>query len=206
MLLGGGFRAGTLNHVYGKSGSGKSQLAMQTALMAAKNGVMSLYIDSEGAFRPERLEEMAKARGWNPEGLLQKVIYVRTDSSSEQMELIRRMQSRESTASCELVVVDTLTRNLSVELPGRANLTNRQAALDVHLGEMSRDAYLGRRAYVLTNRVTFGPLNEIGIGGITVEQLVETSIRLERVGPELRGTLSPSGGRIRGSLGAAGIE
>ena len=95
-MLGGGFRAGTLTHVYGKSGSGKSQLAMQAVLTAAKNGTRSLYLDTEGAFRPERIEEMAKSRGIPSDGLLDGIIYVRTDSSSGQMETIRSIPSRQS--------------------------------------------------------------------------------------------------------------
>ena len=205
-MLGGGFRAGSLTHVYGMGGSGKSQLAMQTVLEAAKNGTRSLYIDTEGAFRPERIEEMAKSRGIQSDGLLEGIIYVRTDSSSGQMETIRSIPSREKTASSRMVVVDTLTRNFSVDLPGRANLSNRQAALDVHLSEIARDAYLHRRAYLLTNRVTFGPLNDVGIGGSTVEQMVETSIRLERNGGHVKGTLVPSNRSFSMELGPAGFD
>ena len=47
---------------------------MQTALAAAKTGARSLYIDTEGSFRPERMEEMAKARGWDPRELLERVV------------------------------------------------------------------------------------------------------------------------------------
>jgi DNA repair protein RadA len=205
-MMGGGFRAGSLTHVYGKSGSGKSQLAMQMVLEAAKNGTRSLYIDTEGAFRPERIEEMAKSRRISSDGLLDGIIYLRADSSSGQMETIRSIPSREKTASCRLVVVDTLTRNFSVDLPGRANLSNRQAALDIHLSEMARDAYLHRRAYLLTNRVTFGPVNDVGIGGSTVEQMVETSIRLERTGSQVRGTVLPSRRSFSMDLGPAGFD
>jgi DNA repair protein RadA len=205
-MMGGGLRAGSLTHVYGKSGSGKSQLAMLTVLAAAKNGTKSLYIDAEGAFRPERIEEMAKSRGISSDGLLDLIIYVRSDSSSGQMETIRSIPSREKTASCRIVVVDTLTRNFSVDLPGRANLSNRQAALDIHLSEMARDAYLHGRAYLLTNRVTFGPVTDVAIGGSTVEQMVETSIRLERSGSRVKGTLMPSRRSFSMELGASGFD
>lgn len=204
-ILGGGFRAGCLTHIYGKSGSGKTQIAMQAVLEAARGGRRSLYIDTEGSFRPERLEEMSKARGLQSKGLLDAITYVRIDSYSEQMETIRSMSSRDLTASCGLVVVDTLTRDFSLDLPGSSNLANRQAALDVHLSEMSRDAYLGRRTYLLTNRVTFGSANDVGIGGRTVEQMVDKSIRLERDGAKVKGIVVPSGESFSVSLGAAGL-
>jgi DNA repair protein RadA len=205
-LLGGGYREGRLTELFGRSNSGKSQLAMQAALLAARDGGRVLYIDTEGAFRPERLEEMAKARGWKAEGALEKIIYVRSDSSSEQMEAIRKMGARPTTAGCGLVVVDTLTRNFSLELPGRSNLSSRQGALDVHLSEMARDAYLNGRAYVLTNRVTFGPERDVSIGGRTVEQLVHASVLLERVQGRLKATLVSNGESATASIGPSGVE
>jgi DNA repair protein RadA len=204
-LLGGGFRAGRLTQVYGRSGSGKSQLGMQTALLAAREGRRTLFIDCEGSFRPERMEEVALARGWEAGQLLDRVVYARIDSSSEQMEVVRAMATRPATSSCSLVIIDTLTRNFSVELPGRSNLPSRQGSLDIHLSEMARDSYLNERAYLLTNRVTFGPTADVCIGGRTVEQLVHESLRLERDGSGVRATLLSTGESAVANLGKAGI-
>lgn len=205
-LLGRGYRAGRLTEVFGRSNSGKTQLAMQAALLAAKDGARALFIDTEGTFRPERLEQMAKARGWDPTGLLERIVYVRSDSSSEQMETVRGMNDRQATAGCAFVAVDTLTRNFSVELPGRSNLSSRQAALNVHLSEMSRDAYLNGRAYLLTNRVTFGTTHDISIGGRTVEQLVHASLRLGREGSSVKATLTTTGESVLAGIGPAGVD
>jgi RecA/RadA recombinase len=179
---------------------------MQAALVAARGGVPSLFIDTEGSFRPERLEQIATARGWETKGVLERVVYVRSDSFSEQMEMIRKMQDRSATAACKLVVVDTLTRNFSVELPGRANLSSRQESLDIHLSEMARDAYTNGRAFLLTNRVTFGSIHDIGIGGKTVEQLVHRTIRLEREGKRVRATVLPRGAEVVMEIGPAGVD
>ncbi len=205
-LLGGGYRAGRLVELFGKSSSGKSQLAMQAALCAAEGGKKTLYVDTEGTFRPERLDGIAKARGWEKRGLLEKIVYYRADSFSEQMEAVAMMNKRKATASCSLVIVDTLTRNFSLELPGRSNLAGRQGAINVHLSEMARDAYLNGRAYVLTNRVTFGPSHEVGIGGRTVEQLVHASVMLERQNQSVRATLMRTGKVALASIGEAGID
>lgn len=204
-LLGGGYRGGTLTMFFGRSNSGKTQLAMQAAMTCAKGGVGALYVDTEGAFRPERVEEMARARGWDAGEILQRIVYMRSDSLSEQMETVRQMRVRSTTASCGLVVVDTLTRNFTVELPGRSNLASRQAALNVYLSEMARDAYLNRRAYVLTNRVTFGTFQDVGIGGKTVEQLVHRTVALVREGGRMRASLD-GGGRTDAEIGKAGVD
>ena len=205
-LLGGGYRAGTLTELFGRSNSGKTQLAMQAALVAARDGTKSLYIDTEGAFRPERIEEIAKERGWGTDGVLERIVYARSDSSSEQMEAVRKMGSRPATSACKLVIVDTLTRNFSLDLPGRGNLTSRQGALDVHLSEMARDAYLNERAYILTNRVTFGASRDVGIGGRTVSQLVSASVLLERSQSRIRATVISSGKSASVEVGPFGVD
>ncbi|HLQ07258.1 MAG TPA: ATPase domain-containing protein [Nitrososphaerales archaeon] len=205
-LLGGGYRAGRLTEVFGRSNTGKSQLAMQASLLAAKQGIQTLFLDTEGSFRPERLEEMAKARGWKTDGILEKILYVRVDSSSEQMETAQRMEARAPTAPCKLVVVDTLTRNFSLDLPGRSNLSSRQAALDVYLSQMARDAYLHGRAYLLTNRVTYGASHDVRIGGRTVEQLVDASLRLERQGDEVKAQLMSTGETVTAVVDIAGLQ
>lgn len=205
-LLGGGYSQGRLYEIFGKSNSGKTQLAMQAVLVAAISGHRALFVDTEGTFRPERLEGVAAKRGWDLGGALDRVVYVRTDSSAEQMELVKRMGARETTKACRLVVIDTLSRNFSVELPGRSNMSSRQEALGVHLSQMARDAYLNRRAYVLTNRVTFGATADVGIGGKTVEQLVHASVRLERTQGGVRATVVPSREQATASLGEGGFD
>jgi RecA/RadA recombinase len=205
-LLGGGLRAGRLVEVFGRSSSGKTQLAMKTALFAARAGTKALYVDTEGAFRPERLESMCSALKWDAATLLRRIVYSRIDSSSEQMEAVRRMAKREATASCRLVVIDTLSRNFSIDLPGRANLSSRQESLNVHLSEMARDAFLNERAYLLTNRVTFGPGHDVGIGGSTVRQLVHASVRLERERSSIEATLVATGQKARATLSEGGID
>jgi DNA repair protein RadA len=205
-LLEGGYRGGHVVELLGRSNTGKTQLAMQAVLCAAQRGKKALFIDTEGTFRPERIEGMARTRGWNPAGILERIIYLRTDSYVEQMEAVVKMRTREATAACSLVVVDTLTRNFTIGLPGNSNLTERQGALDLCLSETARDAYLNDRAYLLTNRVTFGPSHDIAIGGKTVEQMVHASVLLERQGGFVRATKMSTGQNVLVSMSEAGLD
>ena len=205
-LLGGGYREGRIVEILGRSSAGKTQLAMQAALCASRKGKKTLFIDTEGSFRPERLEGMAEARGWDPTGILERIVYLRTDSFAEQEEVVVRMSERSSTKTCSLVVVDTLTRNFTIGLPGRSNISERQGALSVYLSEIARDAYLNRRAYLLTNRVTFGPSHDVAIGGRTVEQMVHVSIMLERDGGSLKATSLSTGQSLLASVSKAGVD
>jgi RecA/RadA recombinase len=205
-LLEGGYRGGRVVELHGRSNTGKTQLAMQAALCAAQRGRKVLFIDTEGTFRPERLEGMAEARGWNSAGILERIVYLRTDSFVEQMEAVAKMNAREATMACSLVVVDTLTRNFTIGLPGRSNLAERQGALDVYLSETARDAYLNGRAYLLTNRVTFGPSHDVAIGGRTVEQMVHASVLLEREGGSVKATRMSTGQSVLAPLSKAGLD
>ncbi len=206
-LLGGGYRAGRIFAAYGRSATGKSQLAMQAVLCASRAGSKSLFIDTEGGFRPERLAEMAHARGWREPGLLERIVYLRCDSAAEQAEVVRKMARREQTSGCRMVAVDTLTRNFSLELPGTANMPDRQGSLDAHISEMARDAFLNGRAYLLTNRVTFGGADQdVGVGGRTVFQLVHATLYLKKEGGAVRVVDEASGKGCTVGIGELGIE
>jgi len=56
--MGGGLPTKTIVGIYGPPGAGKSQFAMQVAARVLKEGESVLYIDTENAFRPQRLLEI----------------------------------------------------------------------------------------------------------------------------------------------------
>jgi RecA/RadA recombinase len=204
----GGFRAGRVVEVYGQSNCGKTQLAMQTALSVAHQGFRSLFVDTEGAFRPERVEEMAERRGWDARQLLSRIVYIRATDSTEQMEVIRRLGRAEDLSECRFVAIDTLTKNFTLDYPGNPNMPRRQGTLGVHLSEISRDAFLNARAYLLANRVTFSEeKQEVHIGGLTLTQMVHSSMHLEREGDRIRATVAEKPGKSEWfHIGAAGLD
>ncbi len=207
-LLEGGFHAGRVVEVYGSSGSGKTQLAMQTALNVAARGERSVFIDTEGAFRPERVLAMANARNQPTEGLLDRIAYVRVDTAAAQMDTVRAIAKRKETASARFVAIDTFTRNFTLDFPGGKNLQSRQGALDLVLSEIARDAFLHGRAYLLTNRVTFSQVEgEARIGGRTMEQLVHCSLHLEKTTEGVTATRTSDHAIVRlGPISDAGLQ
>jgi hypothetical protein len=93
-----------------------------------------------------------------------------------------------------------------LDLPGNENMPDRQGALNSHLSEMARDAFLGRRAYLLTNRVTYDKTGaDVGIGGSTVDQLVHASLHMQREGRMVRVSDTASGKSCLVEIGGAGI-
>lgn len=207
-ILGGGFKAGRAVEIFGASNTGKTQLAMQASLVVASEGSTAVFIDTEGTFRPERVQRMARARGQDKPGLLDRIEYLRVSTVAGQVDAVRALRKKRETSQAKLVAIDTFTRNFSLDFPGRSNLPRRQGALDVHLSEIARDAFLHGRAYVLTNRVTFSQTGgETRIGGRTMEQLVHASLHLERIAGDVRVTNMTGGEAVDlGTIGDRGFD
>jgi len=60
--LRGGFRIGAVSEIVGRAGVGKTQLAMQLCVVAARLGFGSIFIDTERKLSMQRLNEIAKER------------------------------------------------------------------------------------------------------------------------------------------------
>jgi RAD51-like protein 1 len=60
--LRGGFRIGTVTEIVGRSGVGKTQLAMQLCVVAARLNFGSIFVDTEKKLSMERLNEIANQR------------------------------------------------------------------------------------------------------------------------------------------------
>ena len=78
-LLGGGFETQALVEVYGAFGSGKTQIGHQLAVnctLPLEEGGFDgdvFYIDTEDTFRPERITQMARGHGLDPEQVLSRI-------------------------------------------------------------------------------------------------------------------------------------
>ena len=60
--LRGGFRVGTISEIVGRAGTGKTQLAMQLCVVAARFNQGTVFIDTEKKLSLRRLHEIAQAR------------------------------------------------------------------------------------------------------------------------------------------------
>ncbi|MGP8135496.1 MAG: helix-hairpin-helix domain-containing protein, partial [Thermoplasmata archaeon] len=90
-LLGGGVETQAISEFSGEFGTGKTQLGHQIAvdvqLPAAQGGLSGevVYIDTESTFRPERIVDMAKGAGIDPEAALGHIHVARAFNSNHQM-------------------------------------------------------------------------------------------------------------------------
>jgi RecA/RadA recombinase len=183
-LIGGGYEEGKITEVFGASNTGKTQLAIQATVMAAAQGWKSVYVDTESTFRPERLVQMAESRGMDAKGTLESVFSIRARDVEAQSHVLRRMADDPRVSPAKLLVIDTVTKNFSLEFSGRERTGRRQGALGSYLNRIAIDAYLHRRVVLLTNRVASitrnGLSQDVNVGGLTVGRFVSKSVRLVR--------------------------
>lgn len=122
--LHGGFKIGTVSEIVGRAGVGKTQLAMQLCIMAAKFGQGSIYIDTEQKMSLNRMQEIAQKRYAMNENLpdSQNVFPYKTPSTVLQNVIIH---SPRSTNQMESIISkleeEILMRNRAFESSSVAN-------------------------------------------------------------------------------------
>eukprot|EP00271_Cylindrocystis_brebissonii_P009250 TRINITY_DN2395_c0_g1_i1.p1 TRINITY_DN2395_c0_g1~~TRINITY_DN2395_c0_g1_i1.p1 ORF type:complete len:356 (-),score=76.95 TRINITY_DN2395_c0_g1_i1:935-2002(-) len=159
-VLGGGFEAGSITEIYGEYRTGKTQichtLCITGQLPLAQNGAEGkvLYIDTEGTFRPERLNEIGSRWGLNNQpDILDNVCYARAHNSEHQTKLLVQAASLMMESRFGLMIVDSVTALYRTEYSGRGELSARQLALGQFLRNLQRLADEFNIAVVVTNQV-----------------------------------------------------
>ena len=162
-LLGGGIETKNITEFYGEFGSGKTQLCHQLSvnvqLPEDKGGLeaKAVYIDSEGTFRWERIEAMARGVGLDPDKVMENIYWIRAVNSHHQMAIVEELFDLVKRENIKLVVIDSLTSHFRAEFPGRENLAMRQQLLNKHLHQLMRLAEIFDIAVVITNQVMARP-------------------------------------------------
>lgn len=165
-LLGGhGIETQSLTEVFGKFGSGKSQLAFQLAVnvqLPKEQGGLdghALIIDTENTFRPKRIMELAQAKGLDPNEVLSKIHVARAFSTDHQILLAERIGEfmEEKKVPIRLIIVDSLMSLFRAEFIGRGTLADRQQKLNKHLHMLQRMCDRYNCAVFLTNQVIARP-------------------------------------------------
>jgi DNA repair protein RadA len=196
-LLGGGVETQAITEFSGEFGTGKTQLAHQIAvdvqLPAAQGGLGGevVYIDTESTFRPERIVDMAKGVGVEPEAALEKIHVARAFNSNHQMLLVQKAQELARERPIRVLVVDSLTSHFRSEYVGRAELAPRQQQLNKHLHELLRFGDTYNAAIVVTNQVSARPDILFGdptrpIGGNIVAHAATYRVYLRKSKPPKR--------------------
>lgn len=166
-FLTGGFESQATYEIYGEFGRGKSQMCFTAAVMAQlpkEEGGLDgqvIYIDTEGTLRPERIVQIAEARGYkDPERFLDGIIGSRVWNYAHQEHLITQVlewemnqQVLQGHKPVKLLVVDSLTSLYRAEFQGQKYLARRQQALGKMYHRLLRIAEIHNCVCLVTNQM-----------------------------------------------------
>jgi DNA repair protein RadA len=162
-LLGGGIETQAITEAHGAFGSSKTQLAHQLAvnvqLPKEKGGLQgkAVFIDTENTFRPERIQQMAKAIGLDPQKALSNIFVARAYNSDHQILLAEKSVDIIKKENVKLLIVDSVTSAFRSDYTGRGTLADRQQKLNRHLHMLQRIADVYNLAVYVTNQVMSRP-------------------------------------------------
>jgi DNA repair protein RadA len=117
----------------------------------------SVYIDTEGTFRPERIAEIAAARGQKPEEVLAKITVARAYNSAHQELIVRDVGKVIEENKVKLLILDSAVAHYRAEFVGRGTLAERQQRLNRFMHLLVRTAEVYNVAVVVTNQVQAAP-------------------------------------------------
>ncbi len=190
-LIDGGLETQTITEFYGEYGSGKSQICHQLCvnvqLPPEKGGLngAALYVDTENTFRTERIVQMSRHLGLDPEQVAKNIIYAEAYTSDHQMFLLDNADEVIKQNNVKLIIVDSLTAHFRSEYIGREMLAPRQQRLNKHMHKLIALARAFNAVAVVTNQVMAKPDVFFGdavhpIGGHIVGHTSHTRVYLRR--------------------------
>ena len=191
-IIGGGFETGSISETFGQFGSGKSQVAHVIAVTAQlpkeKGGCdgQAIFIDGESTFRPERIQQISKGYGLDPEKTLKKIHVARAFNSDHQMLLAEKAEEViKKQGNIKLIIVDSLTSHFRADFSGRGQLADRQQKLNKHMHALMRLSTKYNLCIYVTNQVMAKPDTFFGdpttaIGGNIVGHNSSTRIYLRK--------------------------
>jgi len=190
-LLGGGLETQTITEFYGEYGSGKSQVAHQLCvnvqLPNERGGLKSgaLYIDTENTFRPERIVQMTRYLGVDPDDVIKNIITAEAFTSDHQMFLLENSDRIIKENNIRLIIIDSLTAHFRSEYVGRESLAERQQKINKHMHKLIRIARAFNAVAFVTNQVMSSPDVFFGdpirpVGGHVVGHTSHTRVFLRK--------------------------
>ena len=201
-MLYGGIETGAVTEFYGESTSGKTQLCHTLCSIVPQKefhgGVIgrSIYVDTENSFRPERLVEIAKARGFDYSSILQNTIVYQPVNILQQEWIIQEgihkiLKNNEDPHLNEdrkfkLLIIDSPITHYRAEYTKLGGLPTRQKKLFKFVSNLRNLSQAYRIAVVITNQVTTIPDSQIAeperpTGGNVMAHATTYAIRLRRI-------------------------
>lgn len=188
-LLSGGIEEGSITEIFGVNGGGKTQICHTVAMNATlpvENGGQDgnvLYIDTEGAFRGNRIKQMCLALGHDPSEVLKRIKVISTQYKAEFLLTINELPKKVEENKYKLIIVDSIIALFRGEYGGMGELAARQQSLGSVIHKLSRITDIYHPAVLITNQMQdfvsqFGGGGKIPCGGNTLGHASTYRIKL----------------------------
>ena len=163
-LLGGGLPACAVTDIFGAPATGKTQFAFQCALFCSLESLQedkpnTIFVDCGGSFRPERITEVAEAKGLSIKSqILDRISSISVRSVEEQCNANELVLSSERFDECRLLIIDDITTNFVAEFSGVTNggeepFVTRYYKLSSYIRKLVYISLVRRMSVLLTNSV-----------------------------------------------------
>lgn len=130
-LLRGGFPLGKTSLVYGEASTGKSALAMQSALEAAARGFKVFFVDCDLSFSVERLASLDRGKEF-----ADSIVLFQPEDFREQARVLEGLEVLLSKTPA-LLVIDSITGLYRAELEGEGAVFGQSRELNRQLAYLS---------------------------------------------------------------------
>jgi DNA repair protein RadA len=201
-ILCGGIETSAVTEFYGESSSGKSQICHTMCSIVpqkkSQGGVAgrTVYVDTENSFRPERLVEIATARGFDPSSILENTILYQPTNTLQQEWIIEHdiqtiIKENEDSPVREdrkfkLLIIDSPIAHYRAEYVKLGELPMRQKKLFKFMSNLRSLSQTYRIAVVITNQLTTIPDSNIPeperpAGGNVMAHAITYAIRLRTI-------------------------
>lgn len=177
-FLYGGYETDIVTTIYGKSGTGKTNLCLITAVSQAKKGKKIIFIDTEGGFSLDRVKQLSKNENSdnsvnNAEEVMKNIVLLKPLTFQEQSDNIASLLKEiKQKSNIGLIIVDGMTILYRLELAEASQNSNTERIRQINsslarqlkiLAELSRKHLI---PILITNQVydEFLPLEELKAG------------------------------------------
>jgi len=191
-LLEGGFEAGSIIEIFGEFRTGKTQLCHEicvTAQLPCDQGGGEgrvIYIDTEGTFRPERIQAISEKYHLDSTHVMDNIVYAKAHNTDHQTQLLQYAAALMAETRFAAIVVDSATSLFRTDYSGRAELSARQMHLARFMRSLARLADEFGIVVVVTNQVVANPSgmgfgdNKVPIGGNIMAHASTTRLALRK--------------------------
>lgn len=158
-LLNGGIESKSITEFHAMNGVGKTQVSMcvaiQTTLPVEQGGLDGnvLYIDTEGAYRPNRIKQICAARGYDANRVLSKITIISANYKQSLVYYVDQLPKIVDEKKIKLIIIDSIIALFRAEYGGRGELATRMQTIGSIIHKLSRLTDIHDIAILITNQM-----------------------------------------------------